>query len=33
MAPAAHTVSPVFGDKKSSREEWEHMIADVFKVS
>lgn len=25
-------VSPVFGEKKASREEWEDMVRDVFKV-
>ena len=32
MAPDAHTINPIFGDKKASREEWEHMISDVFEV-
>ncbi|PSC68863.1 ribonuclease III isoform A [Micractinium conductrix] len=32
LAPNAHTVSPVFGEKKGSREEWEEMVEEVHKV-
>jgi hypothetical protein len=26
MAEDSHTINPIFGDKKSSREEWENMV-------
>ena len=32
MAPTCHSVNPIFGERKSSREEWEQMVQDVFKV-
>ncbi|KAL4430802.1 hypothetical protein ABPG75_006058 [Micractinium tetrahymenae] len=32
LSPSAHSVSPIFGEKKASREEWEEMVHDVFKV-
>ena len=32
MAVDCHSVNPIFGEKKSSREEWEQMVQDVFKV-
>ena len=33
LAPDCHTVNPVFGDKKASRQEWEETLRDVFKAS
>lgn len=32
LAPSAHSVSPIFGEKKASRQEWEEMVHDVFKA-
>lgn len=32
LAPGCHTVAPIFGDKKASRQEWEEMVRDVFQV-
>lgn len=32
MSPASHTINPIFGERKSSREEWEEMVKDVFRV-
>lgn len=32
MSAEAHTVNPIFGEKKGSRQEWEEMVNDVFKV-
>ncbi|KAI3433681.1 hypothetical protein D9Q98_003490 [Chlorella vulgaris] len=30
MAPSCDTINPIFGERKSSREEWEEMVKDVF---
>jgi hypothetical protein len=32
MAPSCDTINPIFGERKSSREEWEEMVKDVFQV-
>ena len=32
LAPDCHTVNPIFGDKKASRQEWEETLKDVFRV-
>lgn len=32
LSPGAHTINPIFGETKGSREEWEEMVKDVFKV-
>lgn len=32
LAPSAHSVSPIFSEKKESRQEWEEMVHDVFKA-
>ncbi|KAI7838992.1 hypothetical protein COHA_007232 [Chlorella ohadii] len=31
LAPDCHTINPVFGDKKASRQEWEETLKDVFR--
>lgn len=31
LAPDCHTVNPIFGDKKASRQEWEETLKDVFR--